>query len=335
MLRAPFSDSPLLQTCGAHINHHTNTRRIYFPTTMSATHADEEGPYSTPEGAFSIQDLLRQNNRERLFLQPLHWTSRHVALLDVTFKRRESKATGPTTHPQPFSDLLQSTASELPGACLTSTSIIHEILELYGLNLRDTSELFFRLGQHIAIALHPDGLFSHASSMGPPVLAYLNIEAIRARRLTGRRRAGRQPKSQHPSSHPAEDPYIAAMLIALAQAQHPRDQTDIPAEIEVHLLVLQQTRKKRLYHHTALIPATLVRRLDHPAQAYMRSPVTITYRRIPLKPVHEMLQALHLALPGLAVATKPANDAADPGIATVGEVGSRGERGKDDRMVTR
>lgn len=58
-----------------------------------------------------------------------------------------------------------------------------------------------------------------------------------------------------------------------------------------------QATSKRLYYYTALISSTLLHRLDKPTQAYPRSPITITYRHIPLRPVGEMLQALHLALP--------------------------------------
>lgn len=187
---------------------------------MSATinSAEKEG-----QEAFSIQDLLRQNNRERLFVQPLHWTSRHVTLLDLRFHRkRRNTTTGPAiNHQQPFSKLLQNTARELLTAWLASTTIMHEILQLYGLGRCNHSELVFRFGQNTAVTVNTDGLFFSRSSNPTPILAYLDGTALRTRRLATRPPTKR--RQQHPSD--PEDPYITATLIALAQAQHPRGQT--------------------------------------------------------------------------------------------------------------
>ena len=56
----------------------------------------DKGVCTTPEESFSIEDLLRQNNRERLHLRPLHWTSRHVVLLELAFERRRRTKPVPT-----------------------------------------------------------------------------------------------------------------------------------------------------------------------------------------------------------------------------------------------
>jgi hypothetical protein len=38
---------------------------------------------------FSLNDLLRQHCRDRLYVQPLHWTAQHLQLLECQFVRRQ------------------------------------------------------------------------------------------------------------------------------------------------------------------------------------------------------------------------------------------------------
>jgi hypothetical protein len=54
---------------------------------------------SQPPQPFSLNDLLRQHCRDRLYVQPLHWTAQHLQLLGCRFIRRQRT-------PQPASSTL-------------------------------------------------------------------------------------------------------------------------------------------------------------------------------------------------------------------------------------
>src|ERR1700722_10911123 len=43
---------------------------------------------SQPPQSFSLNGLLRQHCRDRLYVQPLHWTAQHLQLLGCRFVRR-------------------------------------------------------------------------------------------------------------------------------------------------------------------------------------------------------------------------------------------------------
>jgi hypothetical protein len=54
---------------------------------------------SQPPQSFSLNDLLRQHCRDRLYIQPLHWTAQHLQLLGCRFVCRRRT-------PQPASSTL-------------------------------------------------------------------------------------------------------------------------------------------------------------------------------------------------------------------------------------
>jgi hypothetical protein len=54
---------------------------------------------SQPPQSFSLNDLLRQHCRDRLYIQPLHWTAQHLQLLECRFFNRQCT-------PQPASSTL-------------------------------------------------------------------------------------------------------------------------------------------------------------------------------------------------------------------------------------
>ena len=47
---------------------------------------------SQPPQPLSLNDLLRQHCRDRLYIQPLHWTAKHLQLLKCYFVRRQRAA---------------------------------------------------------------------------------------------------------------------------------------------------------------------------------------------------------------------------------------------------
>ncbi|CAH0022789.1 unnamed protein product, partial [Clonostachys rhizophaga] len=51
-------------------------------------------PESRPTEASSLNGLLRQHNRVRLYVSPLHWTSQHLELLNLRYKKKKRKSGG-------------------------------------------------------------------------------------------------------------------------------------------------------------------------------------------------------------------------------------------------
>ncbi|KAK3933438.1 hypothetical protein QBC46DRAFT_402393 [Diplogelasinospora grovesii] len=176
------------------------TSRMYRPKSLRETEP------------LSINDILRKHSRDRLFVPPLHWTSQHLALLECRFARKEIGLHG--YEQTQFPESLRLTACQLPGSFQAKTSIIHDLLEHFKLRRYNTK-----------LSFHFDGL------------AYLDLGATQLRRnnsvpipkcrlpnpptirLQLKRRQRLQPAKDF------EDPYIAAVLIALAQKQYYQDHT--------------------------------------------------------------------------------------------------------------
>jgi len=181
----------------------------------------------------SINDILRKHNGDRLFVPPLHLTLQHLALLECHFAGKEIGLHG--YKQSQFPESLRVTARQLPGSFQAKTSIIRDLLAHFNLRCCNT-ELSFSFGQRVVASIKTDGLFSPASSPNLPRLAYLDLEATKLRRNN----SVPIPKSRQPNRpairlqlkrrqrlQPAKnfgDPYIVAVLIALAQKQHYQDQ---------------------------------------------------------------------------------------------------------------
>jgi hypothetical protein len=178
--------------------------------------------------------------------------------------------------------------------------------------------------------LSADGVFSTSpSGLDPPTLVYLDLKALELRRNTsaGPLRPGeksllvnrirlKQQRRVRPKNA-LEDPYIAAVLIAMAQARRqqtagvvkhattvkvrPSGHEEIkkPGEVsqnlmetKVHLLALHSTGKPGLYFYTARIPNAILERLDHPSRSFDSSSVRISYQRIPLRPAASWIEGI-------------------------------------------
>lgn len=181
----------------------------------------------------SVNDILRRHPRDRLFVPPLHWTSQHLSLLECCFHRKKAVVPDQCQQSQ-VSEFLRCSVAHLRNAYLARTSIIHDLLESYNLRRCSTSQLYLRVSQRSLASLETDGLFWPDSPASPasPRLAYLDLTTTRLRRnkpITVRKcerhnppaarlRRKWQRRLQPADEH--EDPYIAAVLMALAQAQH-------------------------------------------------------------------------------------------------------------------
>jgi hypothetical protein len=89
----------------------------------------------------SIQSIIRDNSRDRLFVPPIAWTSKHLWLLDCTFVLRDSPVHGSreqnsslwgTNEPQLLSDLRRAMTQLRARRTLhVKKSAIQEVLHAY------------------------------------------------------------------------------------------------------------------------------------------------------------------------------------------------------------
>ncbi|KAK4202194.1 hypothetical protein QBC40DRAFT_46356 [Triangularia verruculosa] len=277
--------------------------------TSNAKYATEEKPDVPPKRLketepASINDILRQHSRDRLFVLPLQWTAQHLALLGCYFARKEIEPHG--YEQAQFPEAFRLTACQLPDSIIAKTAIICDLLEHFKLS-RYGTKLDFQFDRRVVASLETDGVFSPAPT--PPRLAYLDLEATQLRRdnsvpfIRSRRpnppavRLQRKRRRRLRPAKDIEDPYIAAVLIALAQEQYYRDQAaPTGPDPKVHLLA---AKGDNLYFYTALIPSHFLDRFDQPTQRYPISPIPITYVQIPIRPEGELLSSMKLVLSNL------------------------------------
>ncbi|KAK0655492.1 hypothetical protein B0T16DRAFT_397113 [Cercophora newfieldiana] len=269
---------------------------------------------SWPLEPFSINSILRANNRERIYQHPLRWSSRHLELLNCYFRQKEAVC---------GSDRSVEQSGQQPGAAKLTTAAILRVAELslfkcttefrtltiqYALEehgiRRSSLNLPFWFHQQPVTTLETDGVFSSPDSTSP-ALAYLDLRSLESRRhksirlststnrynapvsrLVQRERYRLRPETE------VEDPYIVAVLIALAQSRRrlqnkTGDNVDGLGKsapcFEVHLLALSAAGALSLCFYTACIPATFLDRFDQPSRYFPSQSLSITYRRIPLK----------------------------------------------------
>lgn len=184
-------------------------------------------------GPVSINELWRKHSRDRLFVSPLQWTAQHLDLLEFYFTRKEIALHGDE---QPkYSKSLWLTACQLPGSLLAKTAIICDLLGHFNLPCYG-AKLDFQFDRRVVASLETDGVLPPVFNPTSPRLAYLDLEATQSRRddsapfikssrpnppairLQRKRRRRLQPAED------LEDPFIAAVLITLAQRQYYQDQ---------------------------------------------------------------------------------------------------------------
>ncbi|KAF9869209.1 putative transposase [Colletotrichum karsti] len=116
---------------------------------------------------------------------------------------------------------------------------------------------------------------------------------------------------------PHEDPYIAALLIALAQSNRRalarvRPQSS-PESYRVHVLRTDPTTELYLTLYAADIPATLLRKLsDFNESSGMRSEFSISSKRIPFEPYSSFQERLHNSITPRTSKRRRAAEDVDP-----------------------
>ncbi|KAJ5567626.1 hypothetical protein N7535_006932 [Penicillium sp. DV-2018c] len=177
----------------------------------------------------------------RLYVQPIVWTADHLRLLELRFlpvKREGREQTQPPsgdingTPDSTVDDIAigsqEKKRFDVPDMNLAVERLCsrnldskkfstREVLLYCNMHLESECVPFYFDGKPVA-NLRTDGIFwSHTTSPCVACLAFPAIERLRRRLLRKRLRA-LEPQD------PSEDPYIAAVLIALAQAQRRHQQ---------------------------------------------------------------------------------------------------------------
>lgn len=211
-------------------------------------------------------------------------------------------------------------------------------------SLRFNQREVSRIGVDAVFTWHPKTIPTQQSSSVDPVIAYLEMDTIHWRRRSyvfGPRKGARssspvirihtkQLQRMQPFRN-YEDPYIAAVLLALAQEQRllARDQhdtatlegggglgnTDYDASaykvrtqyrtyrhgnhkltFQVHALLTRGVGPSEVFIYTAQIPRWLLDMFDNPRESYLASGVRISYYRVPLSDPEGVLSVLRNTL---------------------------------------
>ncbi|KAI1367161.1 hypothetical protein F5Y08DRAFT_337039 [Xylaria arbuscula] len=252
----------------------------------------------------SINGLIRRHCRDRLYVHPLQWTTQHLQLLECQFVRRhEIELVGGGRSQQQTSTPLLNEASvrttinhlREPGLRNFKASEIRLLLELCSIQ-PNQSQLLFKFQQQSVATLPTSGIYSHPSKA--PTIVYLDLDSIKRHRdqsIEALKRKGRvdrpgyrikqKRRRQLQPSNEAEDPYIAAVLIALAQGQNmpvnpigtEPGQAVSPGQsalgFQVHVFALASDAQT-LHFYTTSIPPAWLQRLDEPSQRTVSTGLT-------------------------------------------------------------
>ncbi|GAP93099.1 hypothetical protein SAMD00023353_10400250 [Rosellinia necatrix] len=299
-----------------------------------------------PPHPLSVNGLLQSHCRTRLYVHPLQWTAQHLELLGYRFVRRTNRElTNHRAQHQPQSELqLPSEATILDIAQDLRTPSVRDWKAatvtrfLKGCNVihLDSSRLRFYFKGRTVTTVPTSSIFSHRSNTAS--LAYLDLKCVGSKRdksiglVMSRKLEGpvwRIKETQQRRLIPpneAEDPYIAGVLIALAQGlqhehqhQHQKQSADRPNEclkpvpmeldpavlprqtatdFEVRLLALARDAQS-LYFYTASIPSISLDMLDKPSHYHNANVVLISYHIIPLYPRKNLVPTMQSIISSL------------------------------------
>ncbi|PKY05576.1 hypothetical protein P168DRAFT_317098 [Aspergillus campestris IBT 28561] len=260
----------------------------------------------------SIHSILRDNCRKRLYVKPIAWTSDHLQLLRCRFNYRparswpkEERSKRQPLEPSHAQKNVEQQAERrthesqrlryannlkvllaYPSLLGGKQSAIEEILEAYDIHPQRLDFLSFDFNRRHAAHLATDGIFS--SSAAPSSVAFITFDTIQSLRTNHvqphksksvpvlRQRRKRLQLLGPPN--PTEDPYVIAVLIALAQNQR-REQQEHKQQKEkgmeqgapgaarsfkVHVLAVTCASAMYLYVYTANIPVEFLDKFDEP-----------------------------------------------------------------------
>ncbi|CAH0025850.1 unnamed protein product, partial [Clonostachys rhizophaga] len=282
----------------------------------------------------SICAIMRQHCRSRLYIPPIYWTSEHLKLLGCEFSSKEVPQ-NERRRRSPISVALQVSddgtvavekmdttlgyavraAGLLSRPCAMEgrVSAVISLLAACGIEQRD---------------IQTDGIF--ASEFATAFLAYINLDVLHSlrsqhirqkflprTRVRGRLNSPvasliRKNICRLKPENEIEDPYIVAVLIALAQHQYRRreqlrnntaasapspEQEDCFSKLfKVHLLAVPDIAARELYLYAARIPPAFLDKFDQPSKFSPSRPISVTYYSLPLRNARKLPKRLLDAL---------------------------------------
>ncbi|KPM37176.1 hypothetical protein AK830_g9375 [Neonectria ditissima] len=284
--------------------------------------------------ALTVDELVRRHPRERLFVQPLEWTGRHLQLLACVFEPRSDVVPGDggerpldsgPVDPRPF-DYWTHEAESL-AASETKNAVIRRILTERDGPFKCIRPFgYFHFGAHDSFRLHGLVFAPRSQRQVPPqdrapVFAFMQRGMIKYQRGTvfpmprPRRREHRlnAPVAAQQQLHlkllepadPCRDPYILAVLLGLAQAQAKKvadEGTDRRGhEYRVCAVLVDETDTEDMQFYSAGISAAFLGKFGYPEnlevpEKALSASLTIRYAKFPYKPYSSLRQRLFDAI---------------------------------------
>ncbi|OJD11218.1 hypothetical protein ACJ73_09585 [Blastomyces percursus] len=273
---------------------------------------------SLPPAALSIYELARLNCRERLLVPPIQWTGRHVELLQFSFEEpcpapRSEKSGFPITGYQHAKTLFTFSG---PG---WREGTIEDILAEPECPLESRTGLKFYFNRRL-VSILPCLTF-HVRGDNPvrgPVAAY--IDRVHIEKLRMDYAWARQPRRPSSPSRalckfrarrlkppvPHRDPYIVAMLIAVAVNQRnalpqkrSEDCLDPSSTFLAQVLLTDGNDKENIHLFSTDIASSFLDKIDHPS---LRPPPSVTptivirHTLVPYRPLKTFRKRLLLLL---------------------------------------
>ncbi|KAK3297794.1 uncharacterized protein B0H64DRAFT_373099 [Chaetomium fimeti] len=278
----------------------------------------------------SIQAILRQYCRSQLYVHPILWTQEHLRLLECQFVRIEPPTRGQgrdgdgADAPKESTEQRRLQRGRIRILERLSMSASREernkrlmnFLESYHTHysFQDGSRFPFLMDENTAATVDVDAVFhtgSEDSPRSPVVRLHLDtVEDLRKKRYRQWDSTTNEPLADHcrrklrllTPADTAEDPYLAAVLIAMAQMQRmtqtqqattswtppgsdeaPMPVDTTPTAFKVHLIVLSSQQPAELYLYQASIPSAFLDKFERTSCASPCGPVRILYDKFSLQ----------------------------------------------------
>ncbi|KAF7543475.1 hypothetical protein G7Z17_g10714 [Cylindrodendrum hubeiense] len=249
-----------------------------------------------------IDEIIRRHPRERLFVQPLEWTARHLELLQCSFELQGDAVPSkiPVDEAVQDADLIDrrpfnywTHEAEVLATSDTKNAVIRRILTDRNGPFKCIRPFgFFRFGSDHRFRLH--GLVFApciqrqipAQNHPPPVFAFMQRSMVKIQRETAfpmprpRRRqhvpnvpvaAARQLQLKHlEPADPCRDPYILAVLLGLAQAQAEAaslssdDSNNGRREYRVCAIFVDEKNTEHMIFYSANITTAFLAKFEYP-----------------------------------------------------------------------
>ncbi|KAH8812751.1 hypothetical protein F5884DRAFT_856046 [Xylogone sp. PMI_703] len=307
----------------------------FSPQHRSLNNSFSFNPIISPPEQGSIYDIFRRYNGERLYMPPIAWKRQPQFLGCFFSKRDQSNKTVETSSPALQKATVQ--IASLPEDKPIGQRQIAAIRARNPFLIRNPNSKKFAIANLLASYNIQPFRWHFLSESVTPSLAYISLYTIRSLRekyiRTARCNRMNPPvamiwKKKLQNLQPpneAEDPYIVAILIALAQEQRRQqshstedekaDMTTLTREsnsqvpshtiitpenassvFKVHVLAIPKSDARYLYVYAAHITPEFLDQFDNPSQFSPSHPVCVSYHDISLVSVEKLAKELYNSL---------------------------------------